>query len=412
MQHLWSKGIVGAIALSGLVGLAWLSAASQSVTATPVIDAQATEASEDGAIAPSLPLTALDHWPDTALADDLLWQGEGSAAQLHLLTAIAHSLSYLNTPAAREAYANYPIEGLTHDRVRRSLQRFRTLVLTSASPAELQAAVQREFELYQSIGNDGAGTVHFTGYFEPTYAASRVPTAEYRYPLYRRPADLEEWALPHPTRTELEGKDGLQSASGPLKGLELVWMRDRLEAFLVQVQGSARLRLTDGSFLSVGYAGRTEYDYVSLGRELINDGQVPAEGMTLERLLAFFTANPAALDDYIPRNDRFVFFRETAGGPPTGTFSVPVTAGRSIATDKAIMPPGALALITLDWPSPSADGDWQATPITRYVLNQDTGGAIQGPGRVDIYVGSGDAAGAQAGQVNTDGQLFFLLLKE
>jgi membrane-bound lytic murein transglycosylase A len=412
MQHLWSKGIVGAIALSGLVGLAWLSAASQSVTATLVIDAQATEASEDGAIAPSLPLTALDHWPDTALADDLLWQGEGSAAQLHLLTAIAHSLSYLNTPAAREAYANYPIEGLTHDRVRRSLQRFRTLVLTSASPAELQAAVQREFELYQSIGNDGAGTVHFTGYFEPTYAASRVPTAEYRYPLYRRPADLEEWALPHPTRTELEGKDGLQSASGPLKGLELVWMRDRLEAFLVQVQGSARLRLTDGSFLSVGYAGRTEYDYVSLGRELINDGQVPAEGMTLERLLAFFTANPAALDDYIPRNDRFVFFRETAGGPPTGTFSVPVTAGRSIATDKAIMPPGALALITLDWPSPSADGDWQATPITRYVLNQDTGGAIQGPGRVDIYVGSGDAAGAQAGQVNTDGQLFFLLLKE
>jgi membrane-bound lytic murein transglycosylase A len=412
MQHLWSKGIVGAIALSGLVGLAWLSAASQSVTATPVIDAQATEASEDGAIAPSLPLTALDHWPDTALADDLLWQGEGAAAQLHLLTAIAHSLSYLNTPAAREAYANYPIEGLTHDRVRRSLQRFRTLVLTSASPAELQAAVQREFELYQSIGNDGAGTVHFTGYFEPTYAASRVPTAEYRYPLYRRPADLEEWALPHPTRTELEGKDGLQSASGPLKGLELVWMRDRLEAFLVQVQGSARLRLTDGSFLSVGYAGRTEYDYVSLGRELINDSQVPAEGMTLERLLAFFTANPAALDDYIPRNDRFVFFRETAGGPPTGTFSVPVTAGRSIATDKAIMPPGALALITLDWPSPSADGDWQATPITRYVLNQDTGGAIQGPGRVDIYVGSGDTAGAQAGQVNTDGQLFFLLLKE
>ena len=412
MQHLWRNGLVGAIALSGLVGLAWLSSAPQSVTATPVIDAQATEVIEDGAISPSLPLTSLDHWPDTALADDLLWQGDASAAQLRLLTAIAHSLSYLDTPAAREAYANYPIEGLTRDRVRRSLQRFRTLVLTSASPAELHAAVQREFELYQSIGNDGAGTVHFTGYFEPTYAASRVPTAEYRYPLYQRPADLEEWTLPHPTRTELEGKDGLQSANGPLKGLELVWMRDRLEAFLVQVQGSARLRLADGSFMSVGYAGRTEYDYVSLGRELINDGQVPAEGMTLERLLAFFAAHPATLSEYIPRNDRFVFFRATAGGPPTGTFSVPVTAGRSIATDKAIMPPGALALITLDWPIPSAGGDWQATPISRYVLNQDTGGAIQGPGRVDIYVGSGDAAGAQAGQVNTDGQLFFLLLKE
>jgi len=409
MQHLWSKGIVGAIALSGLVGLAWLSSASQSVTATPVIDAPATEATEEGEIAPSLPLTALYHWPDLALADDLLWQGDESAAQLKLLTAIAHSLSYLDTPAAVEAYANYPIEGITRDRVRRSLQRFRTLVLTSNSAAELQVAVQQEFQLYQSIGNDGAGTVHFTGYFEPTYAASRVPTAEYRYPLYQRPADLAAWALPHPTRTELEGQDGLQGANGPLKGLELVWMRDRLEAFLVQVQGSARLRLTDGSFLSVGYAGRTEYDYVSLGRELINDGQVPAEGMTLERLLNFFAAHPAALDDYIPRNNRFVFFRETDGGPPTGTFSVPVTAGRSIATDKAIMPPGALALITLDWPIPAAD-TWQAIPISRYVLNQDTGGAIQGPGRVDIYVGSGDAAGALAGQVNTDGTLYFLLL--
>ncbi|WP_448169517.1 murein transglycosylase A [Leptolyngbya iicbica] len=394
-----------------MASLAWLLPAPRPVTAKPM-GGESAQAIAAATIAPLPPLTPREHWPDSPLTDDLLWQGDASAAQLRLLTAIAHSLSYLDTPAAAEAYANYPIEGVTRDRVRRSLQRFRTLVLTSASSAELQTAVQQEFQLYQSIGNDGEGKVHFTGYFEPTYAASRVPTAEYRYPLYRRPANLDEWVLPHPTRMELEGKDGLQSASGPLKGLELVWMRDRLEAFLVQVQGSARLRLTDGSFMSVGYAGRTEYDYVSLGRELINDGQVPAEGMTLERLLDFFAANPAALDDYIPRNDRFVFFRETAGGPPTGTFSVPVTAGRSIATDKAIMPPGALALITLDWPIPDADDTWQAMPISRYVLNQDTGGAIQGPGRVDIYVGSGDAAGAQAGQVNTDGQLFFLLLKQ
>jgi len=189
-------------------------------------------------------------------------------------------------------------------------------------------------------------------------------------------------------------------------------MRDRLEAFLVQVQGSARLRLTDGSLMSVGYAGRTEYDYVSIGRELINDGQVPEEGMTLERLLTYFQENPAALDEYLPRNNRFVFFRETEGGPPTGTFSVPVTAGRSIATDKELMPPGALALINLDWPERDDDLDaWRSRPISRYVLNQDTGGAIRGPGRVDIYVGSGDAAGDQAGQINTDGSLFFLLLK-
>ncbi|MEM9116735.1 MAG: MltA domain-containing protein [Cyanobacteria bacterium P01_F01_bin.56] len=409
MGCLQTLSMSGAVAITGWLGLSLLHPA-----AAPVIADSERVTSQRLALSPApLPFLRRNyHWPVEATADDLLWQEDESAAQLRLLNAIAHSLAYLDTPAAIAAYTHYPIEGFTRERVRRSLRRFRTLLLTSNSPEAFQAAVQREFVPYQSIGNDLVGTVHFTGYFEPTYAASRVPTADYRYPLYQRPADLDDWAFPHPTRTELEGKDGLQSARGRLQGLELVWMRDRLEAFLVQVQGSARLRLTDGSFMSVGYAGRTEYDYVSLGRELISDGVVPAEGMTLERLLAFFAENPVALNEYIPRNDRFVFFRETDGGPPTGTFSVPVTAGRSIATDKALMPPGALAVITLDWPEFESEGGWPAAPISRYVLNQDTGGAIQGPGRVDIYVGSGTAAGEQAGQINTDGALFFLLLKE
>lgn len=361
---------------------------------------------------PINPLKPLERWPSVPLTDTALWQGDTASEQVRLLTAIAHSLEFLNTPAAEVAYEDYFVPGITRDRVRRSLQRFRTLLLTSDSPEALQAALQQEFVLYQSIGNDGEGTVHFTGYFEPSYRASRLPTAEYRYPLYRRPDDLEAWEQPHPTRTALEGRDGLQSQQGPLSGLELVWMRDRLEAFLVQVQGSARLQLTDGSFMSVGYAGRTEYDYVSIGRELINDGKVPEAGMTLERLLAYFEAHPTALNIYLPRNNRFVFFRETAGGPPTGTFSFPVTAGRSIATDKSLMPPGAIALIFLNWPKQTELGQWQASPSSRYVLNQDTGGAIQGPGRVDIFVGSGHAAGEQAGQINTDGTLFFLLLRE
>ncbi|MDB9528444.1 MltA domain-containing protein [Oscillatoria sp. CS-180] len=361
---------------------------------------------------PLVPLTAVEEWPEGSVIDDALWEENNTSAQLRLLTAIAHSLSFLDTPAAEVAYENYPIPGITRDRVRRSLQRFRTLLITSSSPESFHEAIQREFLLYQSIGNDSEGTVHFTGYFEPSYQASLIPTTEYRYPLYQRPQNLDDWTKPHPTRVELEGTDGLQSHQGPLAGLELVWMRDRLEAFLVQVQGSARLQLTDGSFLSVGYAGRTEYDYVSIGRELINDDKVPEAGMTLERLLAYFQAHPEDLDVYLPRNNRFVFFRETSGGPPTGTFSVPVTAGRSIATDKTLMPAGAIALINLDWPQPTESGQWQPSPSSRYVLNQDTGGAIQGPGRVDIFIGSGHAAGEQAGQINTDGVLFFLLLRE
>ncbi|MEL6139783.1 MAG: MltA domain-containing protein [Cyanobacteria bacterium J06628_6] len=329
-----------------------------------------------------------------------------------LLQAIDHSLSYLNSEKAAEDYAEVEVPAFSRDRVRRSLVRFRQLVAQSHSAAELQTAVAAEFAFYRSVGNDGEGTVAFTGYFEPTYAASRVRTDEYRYPLYAEPADLDSWAEPHPTRAELEGTDGLQGVDGPLQGLELVWLRDRLEAFLVQVQGSARLQMTDGSIVSVGYAGRTNYDYTSIGRALIDDGIVAEADLSLPVLLDYFQENPIALDEYLPRNDRFVFFKVTDGGPPTGNLSVPVTAGRSIATDKSIMPPGALAIIALEMPERDVTGEWGTVPMSRYVLDQDTGGAIRGAGRVDIFVGTGTAAGEQAGLINTTGELYYLLLRE
>lgn len=339
--------------------------------------------------------------------DDRLWRDRQA-----LLSAIAHSLAYLNTPAAEAAYAQYPVPGITRDRVRRSLRRFRQLLQTAPSAAAFEASVRREFELYQSVGRDGRGTVDFTGYFEPTYVASRVPTAEFRYPLFRRPPDLEQWSMPHPTRVSLEGRDGLQGGEGRLRGLELVWLRDRLEAYLVQVQGSARLQLVTGGVMSVGYAGRTEHPYVSLGRSLIDDGKLPAEGLTLPRVIEYFQQHPDELDLYIARNNRFIFFRETAGAPPQGTLSVPVTAERSIATDKTLMPPGALALIRTEIPEINAQNDLEPRLVNRYVLDQDTGGAIRGAGRVDVFLGTGSRAGDRAGLLNHPGQLYYLLLNE
>ena len=345
--------------------------------------------------------------------DGQIWGEDGRSGDWRsLLQAIDYSLSYLATPQAVEAYQNYVIPGINHDRVRRSLWRFRQLILTMRSPVELQAAVQREFVLYQSIGQDGAGAVDFTGYFEPTYLASRTPTADYRYPLYRRPPTLEQWSLPHPTRVDLEGIDGLQGTQGALQGLELVWLRDRLEAFLVQVQGSARLQLTDGDIFTVGYAGRTEYAYTSIGRELVNDGKFRQEDLSLPALIAYFQRRPDQLDRYLSRNQRFVFFQETHGSPAIGTLSVPVTAGRSIATDKSIMPPGALALIHLPLPYRTETDQWRSRQVSRYVLDQDTGGAIRGPGRVDLFVGTGADAGRQAGLINTGGHLYYLLLRD
>ena len=225
---------------------------------------------------------------DTQIFDTELTAGDRQS----LLTAIDHSLDYMSTPGSVEAYDSYPVESVTHERVRQSLQRFRTLVATSDSAAALQQAVAAEFDFYQAIGQDEEGTVAFTGYFEPTYRASLTPSDDYRYPIYQSPADLDQWPEPHPTRAELEGTDGLQAEQGPLNGLEIAWLPTRMDAFLIQVQGSARLELTNGSTLSVGYDGRTNYPYVSMGRALIDDGIIPEDELTLPVLLNISSKTP------------------------------------------------------------------------------------------------------------------------
>ena len=150
-----------------------------------------------------LPLQRVELTEDSTGLDDQLW-GTGNDRQA-LLNSIDYSLGYLRSPAAATAYQQYPVPGFSLTRVRSSLARFRQLVTAAHSPEELQASVRQEFDLYQSIGNDGNGTVGFTGYFQPTYAASRVQTAEFRYPLYRMPANLN--GLGNPTRLDLEGRD-------------------------------------------------------------------------------------------------------------------------------------------------------------------------------------------------------------
>ncbi len=344
--------------------------------------------------------------------DAQIWGENGNPGDRQLLLrSIDHSLGYLNSQGAASAYSRYGVAGITRDRVRRSLDRFRQLVVSSATPSQLQASVKQEFVFYKSIGKDAKGTVAFTGYFEPTYAASRTPNSEFRYPLYRLPPNIGSWAKPHPTRLDLEGADALQASKGLLRGLELVWLRDRFQAFLVHVQGSARLQLTDGSVMTVGFAGKTSQSYTGVGRELVKDGKFTLEQLTLPKLTEYFTNFPAQMDNYLPKNQSFVFFRDTNGVPATGSIGVPVTAERSIATDKALMPPGALALISTKLPYPNAAGKLEQNRVNRYVLDQDTGGAIKGAGRVDVFMGTGNLAGDRAGYINSTGELYYPLLK-
>lgn len=328
-----------------------------------------------------------------------------------LITSIDQSLKYLRTQRAVSAYQRYKISGINRDRVYRSLQRFRQLVLSTNSPQQLQSAIEKEFVYYQSIGKDSQGTVLFTAYYEPLYLASRKRTQEFKYPVYRLPPDLKSWTRPHPTRLELEGADGLQGSQGKLKGLELFWFRDRFEPYIIQIQGSGRLKLTDGTVTTIGYAGNTAHNYKSLGRTLVEAGKLPKNGVTMPTIFEYFQKNPQDLNVYLPRNHSFVFFTETYGRSAHGSVGVPLTPERSIATDKSLMPPGALALIRAPFPFVNNNGKLEHRTVSRFVLDQDTGGAIKGAGRVDYYLGTGDIAGDRAGVTVSNGQLFYLLLK-
>lgn len=345
--------------------------------------------------------------------DEQIWSRGGKPGDRQaLLASIDHSLRYIQKDEAIAKYQNYPVKEITRDRVYRSLIRFRQLIVNSNSPEQLQTAVRKEFILYKSVGNDGKGTVKFTSYYEPVYTASRVRTSVYKYPLYRKPANFDQWVKPHPKRMDLEGKNGLLGDKSRLRGLELIWFRDRWDAYMVQIQGSAQINLTNGTRTSVGYAGGTDYPWTSIGREVAKDGKLPPKSLSLPGITQFFRQYPLEMNNYLPRWERFVFFQETNGQPATGSIHVPVTGERSIATDKSLMPPGALALVYTSLPYPTASGRLEYRNVSRFVLDQDTGSAIKGPGRVDYFMGTGKLAGDRAGVTGGNGSLYYLLLKE
>jgi membrane-bound lytic murein transglycosylase A len=190
-----------------------------------------------------------------------------------------------------------------------------------------------------------------------------------------------------------------------------MYMKDRWEAVLVQIQGSAKFKLTDGTSTTVGFNGGTDYGYESIGKALLKDKKITQSQATLQGMKKFFAENPKDLDTYVSRYNRFVFMKDTNNSPPMGSINVPVTAERSIATDKSVMPPGALALVHTSLPY-YQDGKLQQRLVSRYVLDQDTGSAITGAGRVDYFMGVGKEAGDRAGVTGGNGKLYYLLLKK
>jgi membrane-bound lytic murein transglycosylase A len=254
------------------------------------------------------------------------------------------------------------------------------------------------FRAYR-LGDAGASQGFFTGYYMPRVAGSRLAAPGYPVPLYRRPPELEEDAsVPYYTRKDIDGG----ALAG--RGLELVWLASPVDAFFIQVQGSAEVALPDGVSMRVGVAGTNGRSYVAIGRILAARGEIAPAELSLQSVRAWLIAHPRDARSLMEENPRYVFFRELPGPDPLGSEGVPLTAGRSLAVDPGFLPFGAPIYVDTVEASGAA--------LRRLMLAQDSGGAIKGPLRADIYWGAGGEAEARAGAMKSPGRLFLLLPRE
>jgi membrane-bound lytic murein transglycosylase A len=268
-----------------------------------------------------------------------------------------------------------------------------------------------------------------TGYYEPIVDGSRFPTREFTVPLYRRPPDLIAAGATQPGgpfpnsgrafRRNAAGElmpyyDRGEIEDGALDGqhLEICWLRSATDALFIQIQGSARVRLEDGVMLRINYDAHNGYPYVPVGRVLIERNIIPREEMSMSRIREWMQAHPEEAKDVRRQNRSVVFFRIvglTNEGEPLGAQGIPLSAGRSIAVDKALHVYGTPFFIAADLPIASAQ---PSTPFRRTMIAQDTGSAIVGPARADLYFGAGEQAGLVAGRVRQPGQFAMLLPRD
>lgn len=278
------------------------------------------------------------------------------------------------------------------------LKRLSELLMTLPSVLTLQDLTR--FETHLLRGEDGCGNTHFTAYFSPVIQVSSKPQGEYIHPLYALPTGLD---LQKPlTRAMIDQEKALAG-----KGLELGYSNSLLTNFFLQVQGSGMAEYIDtGERLTLQYAGQNGLKYSSVGRYLVSEGHIPAEEISLDSIRRFFDQNPDKLMPFLSQNESYVFFKKAHSGPQ-GSLSTEVVPQVSIAVDPAFIPLGSVVLAEI--PRLDAQGRFLGHQLTLLVA-QDTGGAIRGPGHVDLYMGAGLEAQQKASAMHHYGRLW--LLKE
>lgn len=290
----------------------------------------------------------------------------------------------------------------------------------TVSDAEARRFFERWFEPWRI-----AGPGFVTGFYEPIVAASRSPDATFRHPVYARPDDLIEITDQNrPAGFDPEMRFGRRHADGTIgeyfdraaieqgalagRGLEIAWLADRVDVFFIHVQGAARLRLPDGSTLRVTYDGKSGHAFTGPGSVLAGLGEIPREKVTMQSIRAWLAANPERVDEILWRNRSFIFFREAEVADPAlgpvAAAKVPLTPGRSLAVDRLLHTFStpffidAPALVAVD-----------GAPFRRLMIAQDTGSAITGPARGDLFIGSGGDAGEIAGVIRHRADFYCLL---
>lgn len=293
--------------------------------------------------------------------------------------------------------------------------------LDQPGDARARAFFESHFRPHPVVGESGSRKGLITGYYEPVLRGSLERTGEYRYPLYAPPEDLltidlgdahpelddlqlrgklrGRTVVPYPTRAELA------SSPDALSGSELLWVDDPVDAFFLHVQGSGRVRLPDGRIVAVRYADHNGRTYRSIGRRLIHMGELERDAVNLFSIRRWLRAHPNEAQTLFNHNPRFIFFRLDRGPveSPKGALNVPLTPGRSLAVDRDRIPLGVPV-----WLSTTTPGR-PDVPLERLMLAQDTGGAIEGWVRADVFWGLGAEAERKAGLMKETGRMFVLL---
>ncbi|MBV9861012.1 MAG: MltA domain-containing protein [Alphaproteobacteria bacterium] len=240
-------------------------------------------------------------------------------------------------------------------------------------------------------GSSGTDEGLFTGYYEVQLTGSRRRESPYQTPIYRRPADPTRYS-----RGEIEAG----ALSG--RGLELLWVDDPIDAFLLHVQGSGQVKLHSGGTVRIGYDGRNGRPFVPIGHLLVERGILPPEGLTMAGIRRWMVRHPAEAAVLRRENPSFIFFREVTGSGPIGSENVVLTPERSLAVDRAFIPLGVPLWI-------DAEQRYSPEALRRLVIAQDTGGAIKGAVRGDLFWGAGETAALRAGATNARGHYYLLL---